>query len=85
DVAKIITLFREIDEWAGGTPDADRTNFKAAILTFQRVNRVGGGDGIVSPGIERPRTLRIMNIRADRLVEPEKGIGFPETADVTIR
>ena len=85
DVAKIITLLREIDEWAGGTPDADRTNFKAAILTFQRVNRVGGGDGIVSPGIERPRTLRIMNIRADRLVEPEKGIGFPETADVTIR
>lgn len=85
DVAKIITLLREIDDWAGGTPNADRTNFKAAILTFQRVNRVGGGDGVVSPGIERPRTLRIMNIRADRLVEPEKGIGFPETADVTIR
>lgn len=85
DVAKIITLLREIDDWAGGAPDADRTNFKAAILTFQRYWRLGGGDGIVSPGIERPRTLRMLNVRAGRIAEPEKGTAYPETASVTVR
>lgn len=82
DVEKIITLLREVPDWSAGNPNADRTNFKASILKFQRWFGLGGCDGIVSPGLTRP-TLKALNLYAGRATET--GIAYPETANVTIR
>lgn len=82
DVEKIITLLREVPDWSAGNPNADRTNFKASILKFQRWFGLGGCDGIVSPGLTKP-TLKALNLYAGRATET--GIAYPETANVTIR
>ncbi len=81
DVQKIITLLREVPEWAYGSPDANTENFKDRILKFQRGCGVGGGDGIVSPGITRP-TLKLLNKYADRLPpEPDTSKPYPVSAN----
>lgn len=81
DVDKIITLLREIDDYSGGSPDADRSNFKDRIRYFQRIARVGGGDGIVSPGLQRP-TLKALNFYAGRLTEPDPSRPYPVSAAI---
>lgn len=77
DVQNIITLLREVPEWLYGSPDANTANFKDRILKFQRGLRIGGMDGIVSPGLQRP-TLKNLNEFAGRLmVEPS----YPASAN----
>ncbi len=82
DVQNIITLLREIPEWAYGSPDADTINFKDRILKFQRALRLGGCDGIVSPGLTRP-TLKALNKYSGRLVEPDSSRPCPVSATIT--